>query len=126
MRASAYQNGAFQIEDTSTNGVFVNSTDNRLARGQLYTLKSGDRIFIDPYEIRATITSAPRVAAADPFGLDDPFGGSVPAASPASPLASLVPDAGPLGDEASGEVDPLSLLGLEGKKTPPSERPARR
>jgi type VI secretion system FHA domain protein len=118
-----YQNGAFQIEDTSTNGVFINSTDNRLARGQLYTLKSGDRIFIDPYEIRATITTAPRAAAADPFGLDDPFGGSVPAASPANPLAGLVPDAGPLGDEASGEVDPLSLLGLEGKKTPPSNVP---
>lgn len=118
-----YQNGTFQIEDTSTNGVFINSTDNRLARGQLYTLKSGDRIFIDPYEIRATITSAPTVAAADPFGLEDPFSESAHAAPPPRPLSSLVPDVGPLTGEGSGEVDPLSLLGLDVKKTPESNVP---
>jgi type VI secretion system protein ImpI len=113
-----FQNGAFLIEDTSTNGVFINSPDNRLVRGQPYTLKSGDRIFIEPYEIKASI-AAPQPAASDPFGLDDPFG------QPA-PQRARIPDAGTLGDLVpdtdlpSGDVDPLSLLGFEEKKAPPS------
>jgi|RhiMethySRZTD1v2_1073278.scaffolds.fasta_scaffold00065_26 type VI secretion system FHA domain protein len=114
-----YAGGAFQIEDTSTNGVFINSTSNRLVRGQPYTLKSGDRIFIDPYEIRAVITGEEQAAApaADPFGLDDPFKPAQPSAPPpsSSPF-DLVPAVDPLG---SGDVDPLSLLGFEEKKAPP-------
>jgi len=66
-----YLDGAFYIEDTSTNGVFINSPDNRLVRGQPYGLKSGDRIFIDPYEIRASIASESKVSAVPPFG--NPF-----------------------------------------------------
>jgi type VI secretion system FHA domain protein len=114
-----FQNGAFQIEDTSTNGVFINSPDNRLVRGQPYTLKSGDRIFIEPYEIMASI-AAPQAAASDPFGLDDPFAPPAPQRarmpSAAGPLGDLVPDT----DLPSGDVDPLSLLGFEEKKAPPS------
>jgi type VI secretion system FHA domain protein len=109
-----FHNGAFQIEDTSTNGVFINSPDNRLVRGQPYTLKSGDRIFIEPYEIQASIEAEP-AAAADPFGLDDPFGESsapAPRADPSPYLGELVPE----GDRPSGEVDPLSLLGFDDQK----------
>jgi predicted component of type VI protein secretion system len=86
-----YSDGTFFIEDTSTNGVFINSQDNRLIKGQPYALKSGDWIFIEPYEIRASITAAaPAVAASpladlfpparteaprsEPHGSDDPFG----------------------------------------------------
>ncbi len=43
-----FAGGTFYIEDTSTNGVFVNSPDNRLVSGQPYALKPGDAIFIDP------------------------------------------------------------------------------
>jgi type VI secretion system FHA domain protein len=114
-----FQNGVFQIEDTSTNGVFINSPDNRLVRGQPYTLKSGDRIFIEPYEIMASI-AAPQPAASDPFGLDDPFAQPAPQRArlpnAAGPLSDLVPDT----DLPSGDVDPLSLLGFEEKKAPPS------
>jgi len=49
--------GTFYIEDASRNGVGLNSSKNRLAKGQLYPLKSGDRIFIDPYEIAVTVAS---------------------------------------------------------------------
>lgn len=52
-----YQDGAFLIEDTSQNGVFINSPSNRLVRGQPYPLTSGDLILIDPYEITVTIES---------------------------------------------------------------------
>jgi type VI secretion system FHA domain protein len=105
-----FVNGAFYIEDTSTNGVFINSPDNRLVPGQPYALKSGDSIFIDPYEIRAVITAKAKEGG-DPFRVDDLFGPwSAPAPkAPIPPLPStLEPDvrAGP-----SDEVDWLDRLG---------------
>src|SRR5262249_25570795 len=82
----------FYIEDTSRNGVFLNSSRNRLERGRPYPLTSGDRILIDPYEIRVSIGrdqdvalahrpderrgASPSVAgygASNPFDPDDPF-----------------------------------------------------
>lgn len=126
-----YQNGVFFIEDTSTNGVFINSPDNRLTPGQPYALNSGDWIFIDPYEIRAEIAARPASSVQaplddDPFGLAGPhhFGGSSsPAnASPAvpaslAPLESLVPGGG------GEDVDPLSLLGFGPKPAAPPNVP---
>jgi type VI secretion system FHA domain protein len=106
-----YANGVYQIEDTSTNGVSLNSPDNRLVRGQPSILKSGDRILIDPYEIVVSIAGAPaREApappfATDPFGLEAPFG---------SVQSSPIPE--PAG---GADVDPLSLLNLD------ANRPAR-
>jgi type VI secretion system FHA domain protein len=98
----------FEIEDTSTNGVFVNSLDNRLPRGQGYTLRSGDRLFIDPYEITVSI-SRPGVAARPPaYEADDPFGPPAPAAAPAYAPPVVHADPG-----AHSEVDPLSLLGFD-------------
>src|SRR5688500_15238549 len=52
-----YADEEFFIEDISMNGVFINSQAQRLVKGQPYALKSGDWIFIDPYEIRASIAS---------------------------------------------------------------------
>jgi type VI secretion system FHA domain protein len=50
-----YLNGKFFIEDTSTNGVFVNAPDNRLPRSEPHQLKNGDRLYIDAYEIQVMI-----------------------------------------------------------------------
>ncbi len=50
-----YLNGRFFVEDTSTNGVFVNSPDARLSRTQAHALKNGDVLFIDAYEIKVSI-----------------------------------------------------------------------
>jgi type VI secretion system FHA domain protein len=110
-----FQNGTFLIEDTSTNGVFINSPDNRLTRGQLYTLKSGDRIFIEPYEIKASITTG-TIMSADTLGIDDPFGQLSPAPLPAS-AGEIVPSHEEL---HGGDVDPLSLLGFVEQKSPTS------
>ncbi len=136
-----YSEGTFFIEDTSTNGVFVNSQNNRLVRGQPYTLKSGDWIFIEPYEIHASISS-PVVATPSPLSdlfapvstegphdapqpspFDDPFAAPPPPAANwprpqtsqpgADPFASLIPS-----DQV---VDPLDLLGLA---APPAPAPA--
>jgi type VI secretion system protein ImpI len=108
-----YVNGTFFIEDTSSNGVFINTPENRLTRGQPYALKSGDRIHIDLYEIRASITPASTGPRADPFAAEDPFAlVSGPTPKPLGP--SVMPDLPPLGLALPGEdVDPLSVLGLE-------------
>lgn len=130
-----YQDGVFYIEDTSTNGVFIKTPDKRLVKGQPHPIQSGDWIFIEPYEIRATITAEEKVAAPpsstfddlfapppspaqsprahDPLAYEDPFG-QAPLVRPASPL--------PLGGDelipGNESVDPLDLLGL-GRATPP-------
>jgi type VI secretion system FHA domain protein len=130
-----YQDGAFYIEDTSTNGVFINSPENRLVKGQLYPLKSSDWIFIEPYEIRATIESGAKEAAASPHDwaagsigpsparheadFDDPFQ-PVPRARSAKDSAAPLPAELIPGGE---EVDPLNLIGVPGRRTPQPPAP---
>jgi type VI secretion system FHA domain protein len=115
-----YENGAYTIEDTkSSNGVFVNSRDNRLADGERYPLKDGDTIYIEPFEIRVTLESLAQQtmpAVSDPFGSDDPF-----AAPRRTPSAEL-PGWGvlPSSIEQTEAVDPMELLGL----TPPAPTPS--
>lgn len=64
-----YLNGRFFVEDTSTNGVFVNSPDSRLSRTQAHALKNGDVLFIDAYEIKVSIEkeSAAEAESKDPL-----------------------------------------------------------
>src|SRR5436190_23399852 len=83
------RNGVFYIEDTSRNGVSVNSPENRLVRNRPYALKTGDRLFIEPYEIGAWIAADAPAAQArddDPFAADNPF--FAPAPSAPEPLRS--------------------------------------
>ena len=47
--------GRYFLEDVSTNGVFIKNPGNRLPKGQRYPLQTGDRVFIDAYEIKVTI-----------------------------------------------------------------------
>jgi type VI secretion system FHA domain protein len=53
-----FADGVFSIVDTSTNGVCLNSAENRLVRGQPYPLRSGDRILIETFQIEASIAAA--------------------------------------------------------------------
>jgi type VI secretion system FHA domain protein len=126
-----YTGGVFYIEDTSTNGVFINSPDRRLGLRQPYALQSGDRIFIEPYEIRASIEAAPaeaappplRSIAADPFALDDPFG--PPSAPIPRAAASRIPSEldAPLEPFVGDDVDPLKALGLDSRRGPAVNAP---
>lgn len=136
-----WRNGQFLIEDTSSNGVFINSPDRRLGRGQLHPLQGGDRIFIDAYEIRVTLAAAaqePASPLADLFGdqptrhsssgplriPEDPFGGdpfSPPSPAQKPPRQTIPedfnfggPDAAP-GSVATESIDPLQLLGFDAK-----------
>ncbi len=110
-----FSNGVFQLEDTSTNGVFINSPDNRLAHGKPCVLKTGDVILIDPYEIRVTISAEPGREAPQPFG-SDPFGlPDLPLRGPAYPPSASIPE--PAG---AADVDPLSLLNLDPEPPKPA------
>jgi type VI secretion system FHA domain protein len=84
-----YLNGKFFVEDTSTNGVYINSPDNRLRRSEPHPLKNGDRLFIDAYEIRVAIANE-RPAAGDARNPADMLARRLmgqPAARPAPPPA---------------------------------------
>mgnify|MGYP000538733618 CR=1 FL=1 len=50
-----YLNGKFFVEDTSTNGVFINAPDSRLSKTQAHPLRNGDVLYIDAYEITVSI-----------------------------------------------------------------------
>lgn len=86
-----YLNGKFFVEDTSTNGVFINSPNNRLAKTQAHALRSGDVLYIDAYQIKVAIESGDAKSAADdPLGR--PRDRSPPrVASPPPPLPKFPP-----------------------------------
>jgi len=139
--AIRFADGIFYVEDKSTNGVFVNQKRERL-RGRAHALQSGDTIFIEPYEIRVTVSGAASVvagragaewdveafgpmsgakgSAADPFA--DPF-----APDMFSPAGAVRPDLG-VSDEAGSdrELDPLKLIGGSATPSAPARRPQAR
>ncbi|MPY87878.1 MAG: type VI secretion system-associated FHA domain protein TagH [Luteitalea sp.] len=138
----SYQHAVFYIEDMSTNGVFINSPQNRLVRGRPYALKAGDRIYIDPYEIQVSITSEQNAAAlhpfaevpeghalnrqggaSNPFDVEDPFlpqrSASSTPLTPPSAMAERPAEAVP-----GQELDPLKLLDPAPKHTPVRRAPS--
>jgi type VI secretion system protein ImpI len=150
--AIQYADGVFYVVDTnSANGVFLNSMDLRLEPGQSYPLRSGDRLFIEPFEIHVAIIAAeprrpappplaepPRTtqmppgksarspALGDPFAVEAevPFVGTLPTpASVRSPPTPVRRDELIPGSSAADRtpVDPMAALGL-----PDKAKPARR
>jgi type VI secretion system protein len=111
----SFANGSFLIEDTSTNGVFINSPQNRMTRGQPYALRHGDTVYIDDYEVRVTLSAETSAAAGY-----SPLAGFASSAAP----APLIPE-DPFFDIATGslgapnDTDPLRLLGLQDARALP-------
>ncbi len=95
-----FANGVFLIEDTSTNGVFINSPQNRLSKGQPHALRHGDTVFIDDYEVRVSVSAEPAAAAPS---------ARRPAVIPEDPFFQPAP--GTIG--APDDTDPLKLLGIQ-------------
>jgi type VI secretion system FHA domain protein len=106
-----FLDGKFYIEDTSRNGVFVNTPDERIVRGRPHLINSGDRILIDPYSIEAQITADARPASAARPAVDNPF---------------LTPEGEPFADGsfAPVPVDPLDALNLHTDKPAPPKGPS--
>ena len=99
-----FANGEFLIEDTSTNGVFMNGPDNRLTKGKPAVIRTGDTLLIDPYEIHVGVSH-------DEEPADDPFRPAGAAGGGAYPYPAA-------NDPSGGVVDPLLALNL-----PPSVPP---
>lgn len=103
-----FAGGVFYLEDVSRNGVFVNRGRERLEQGRPHPIRSGDEIFIDPYDIRVTVSSGtPAPADPDDSWDRDPFGSPVPRS-----IGAVRPDLG-VSDSAAEdrELDPLKLIG---------------
>jgi type VI secretion system FHA domain protein len=103
-----FRSGVFYIEDTSRNGVCVNSPDNRLVRNRPYALKTGDRLFIEPYEVGIWIDDSgqrARPMPSDPFADDDPFAAPRAASPAALGRDAILPES-----PVPGEVDPLKFF----------------
>jgi type VI secretion system FHA domain protein len=125
------EGGTFYIEDTSRNGICLNSSRNRLTRGEPHPLASGDRLLIDPYEIRVAIASAegPSRGRVEPMAESNPFDlfGDAGAADPFAPHAERAPAFDSPDSMSREELDPLELLNLHEdrqprRKAPPSVR----
>lgn len=116
----SFRNGAFFIEDRSSNGVCLNSPSNRLVRGQPFEISSGDRLLIGPYEIQVSVASEPGDVIARPYAAEAP--GRQPPVQhvlDGDPFAPRTPAPEPVVEQ---EVDPLKLIDVGPR--PPSVRGA--
>ena len=119
-------NNTFYLQDISTNGTFLNSTDTPVSKSDLTALGDGDRILIGDYEILVQLIDDGSAAATpEPVAPAPPAPAAAPApVVPVWPLPS--PPPGPvLAPAAMDEVvpetaDPLLLLG----GGPPARAPA--
>ncbi len=145
----------FYVEDTSTNGTFINGLDRRVPQNQRVRLKDGDRIFIGDYEILVQlIEDEPQASASPepvqpPSVLGQPLPGAAAEVAPASALETVDPLAvivsggysPPLADEsvATPQPHPVSQVipsdwrtlvpsqqGVPSDTVPPPSPPAQR
>ncbi|HEY0942634.1 MAG TPA: type VI secretion system-associated FHA domain protein TagH [Steroidobacter sp.] len=111
-------NGVFFIEGVGTNGIAVNNPDIVLPRHEPYPLKSGDKVFIDEFELVASASATPPVEPTAPT--DAPLTAqtgrhATRAAAPTIPLVDMPGEA--------EDLDPLKQLLLGGAApTPPAPR----
>ena len=50
-------NGVFFVEGVGTNGIAVNNAERILPRNEPYPLKTGDKLYIDEYELAVTVSA---------------------------------------------------------------------
>jgi type VI secretion system FHA domain protein len=107
----------FILTDTSTNGTFINQTDQALGFGNRQKLFDGDRLLIGDYEIHVAIEAEAvsydgRTGDTAPTAAGD---GWMPPRQPARDSAASVPDS----------VDPLDLFPSGPAAVPPRTAPPR-
>ncbi|WOH63792.1 type VI secretion system-associated FHA domain protein TagH [Bradyrhizobium sp. BWA-3-5] len=114
----AFNGIGFTITDTSTNGVYINTVDAPLGRGNTAPLTDGDTLYMASYIISVMIENGPAEErhrleltgsnaarlSGTPRTLPSP---SFAQGSPSAPL----PTAGLLGSGASLSLDPLMVIG---------------
>jgi type VI secretion system protein ImpI len=134
-------NGVFFVEGVGTNGVAINDPDRVLPRNEPYPLRSGDKVFIDEYEVAVTASATapaqvPVAAAASSAGgagmqaggSAREWGRSPEATGPGAGAAvgggvgSRTPIAGSASDSAE-DLDPLRKLTGSAPAQPRVQRP---
>src|SRR5690242_6395812 len=99
-------NGVFFVEGVGTNGIAINNPEVVLPRNEPYPLKSGDKVFIDEYEVAVTASTTappePAVARQPERTSARPAPGT-PAQGPRVPLFDA-------SDEPAEDLDPLRKL----------------
>jgi type VI secretion system protein ImpI len=88
-----FQDGAFCLEDVSTNGTFLNEPDRPVSKSEPVRLKEGDRLFIGDYEIMVQLIEEGARAAVE--------GASAPSQAPSSAPGGVL-----------GPQDPLAVIGV--------------
>ena len=53
-----YEDGGYFLTDTSTNGTFLNDSDQRIPRNQMVPLEDGDHFVLGEYEIEASLAAS--------------------------------------------------------------------
>ncbi len=126
----------FYLEDTSSNGTFINAPDRPASRAHPQPLNDGDRLYIGDYEIMVQLIPDEPAEAAPPAAMPatqirataqpparGPAAGSTPAAA-ASAAAPTLNTAVPPPGSNLGTVDPLAVLGDTGSGPAPRKTSA--
>jgi type VI secretion system FHA domain protein len=109
-----YSGGDWMLEDTSTNGVFVNGADTPISVNGSYALKDGDRLRLGDYDLLVSID------ARTDFPPD--ASGQIPM-PPSRPGASAGPPAARRSGEDLGEALDLAVLLGDGMPSPNAPNP---
>ncbi|HEU5136387.1 MAG TPA: type VI secretion system-associated FHA domain protein TagH [Steroidobacteraceae bacterium] len=102
-----YVNGAFYIEGMGRNPIALNSPTQTVPNHEPQLLRTGDRFFLDEYEVKVTVSDSVSAPASPPPRAADPF--AAPAIQPARSWDVGIVDAG--ANEAAS-LDPLAALGM--------------
>jgi type VI secretion system FHA domain protein len=114
-----FDNGGWQVLDTSANGTFINQDKTPIGQGGARVLKDGDRIRIGPYEMEARVELAPRSNADAAFQSAPPAGGGF--GLPADTWGgSLFPEHPAAADDPFGAPPVPSAFGQESIALPGS------
>ncbi len=101
----SFRAGAWILEDTSTNGVFVNGSDTPLSEAGFHKLQDGDRLRLGDYELLASI---------------DERNDFPPDASGQMPAPSNALSSSPFGEDLGEDLDIAALLLGRSDQTPRS------
>lgn len=102
--AISHNGHGFVVTDTSTNGVYLNSVDTPIGRGQSAPLSNGDTLYISDYVISVALLKEPAQPAASPLYVPPPAPApsfaAMPGQSPLPPV--LAPSPGSVGHPTAG------------------------
>jgi len=115
-------NGVFFVEGVGTNGIAINDPERVLPRNEPYPLKSGDKVFIDEYEVVVSASAAPPAEPAARTTVRDAMPPA--AAEPTGGNGARGSILGGVSSESAEDLDPLRKLTGAAAPAQRSQRPA--